>query len=85
MSETIILRARHVLPMHEPAIENGAVAIQGDTIIAVGAADDGFAFGHRVGDALEQVRDVELHALRSPPRSGPGRAGSGSNYSPILA
>jgi cytosine/adenosine deaminase-related metal-dependent hydrolase len=32
----MILRARHVLPMDQPPIEDGAVAIEGDTIVAVG-------------------------------------------------
>src|SRR5882672_7581697 len=31
-----ILRARYVLPMNQPPIEDGAVAIEGDTIVAVG-------------------------------------------------
>ena len=32
----IILRAQYVLPMDQPLIEDGAVAIEGDTIVAVG-------------------------------------------------
>src|SRR6266436_5341081 len=32
----MILRARYVLPMDQPPIEDGAVAIEGDTIVAVG-------------------------------------------------
>src|SRR5580700_2801412 len=35
-SNPMILRARHVLPMNQPPIEDGAVAIEGDTIVAVG-------------------------------------------------
>src|SRR5579862_7318563 len=31
-----ILRARYVLPMNQAPIEDGAVAIEGDTIVAVG-------------------------------------------------
>jgi len=34
----MILRARYVLPMDQPPIEDGAVAIDGDTIVAVGKA-----------------------------------------------
>ena len=41
------------------------------------AAHDRLARGHRVGDALEQIRDVELHARSS--------AVAGRSYSPILA
>ncbi len=32
----MILRARYVVPMDQPPIEDGAVAIEGDTIVAVG-------------------------------------------------
>jgi cytosine/adenosine deaminase-related metal-dependent hydrolase len=32
----MILRAKYVLPMDQPLIEDGAVAIEGDTIVAVG-------------------------------------------------
>ena len=33
---TSILRAQYVMPMDQPPIEDGAVAIEGDTIVAVG-------------------------------------------------
>ena len=36
----MILRARYVLPMAQPPIENGAVAIEGDRIVAVGKAPE---------------------------------------------
>ncbi|MGO9246096.1 MAG: amidohydrolase family protein [Verrucomicrobiia bacterium] len=36
----MILRARYVLPMDQPPIEDGAVAIDGDTIVAVGKTAD---------------------------------------------
>ncbi len=36
----MILRARYVLPMDQPPIEDGAVAIEGDTIVAVGKTAD---------------------------------------------
>ena len=34
----MILKARHVLPVDSPPIENGAVEINGDRIVAVGPA-----------------------------------------------
>lgn len=36
----MILRARTVLPMDRPPIANGAVVVEGDTIVAVGPAQD---------------------------------------------
>lgn len=36
----MILRARDVLPMSLPPIEDGAVAVEGENVVAVGKADD---------------------------------------------
>ena len=53
----MILRARYVLPMDQPPIEDGAVAIEGDTIVAVGKTADVRA-AH-----TGEVRDVGERAL----------------------
>ena len=54
---TMILRAKYVLPMDQPLIEDGAVAIEGDTIVAVGKTAD-----VRAAQAGE-VRDLGERAL----------------------
>src|ERR1700733_5825795 len=55
-NDLIILRARYVLPMDQPPIEDGAVAIEGDTIVAVGkTADVRAAHTGEVRDLGEQV------------------------------
>src|ERR1017187_6130886 len=52
----MILRAKCVLPMDQPLIEDGAVAIEGDTIVAVGkAAEIRAAHGGEVRDLGERV------------------------------
>ncbi len=48
----MILRAKYVLPMSHPPIEDGAVAVDGDTIVGVGSSKD-------VGKAhTGEVRDL---------------------------
>lgn len=52
----MILRARYVLPMDQPPIEDGAVAIEGDTIVAVGkTAEVRAAHSGEVRDLGERV------------------------------
>ena len=52
----MILRARYVLPMDQPPIEDGAVAIDGDRVIAVGkAAEIRAAHSGEVRDLGERV------------------------------
>ena len=52
----MILRARYVLPMDQPPIEDGAVALDGERILAVGkAAEIGAAHGGEVRDLGERV------------------------------
>jgi len=46
--------------------ESGRALVELRVDAPVVAAHHRLAFGHRVGDALEQVGDVELHAARSP-------------------
>jgi len=49
-----ILRARIVLPVSAPAVENGAVCVDGGRIVAVGRAED------FTGGAVEDLGDVIL-------------------------
>ncbi|MGH9594072.1 MAG: amidohydrolase family protein, partial [Bryobacteraceae bacterium] len=50
------LRAKCVLPMDQPPIEDGAVAIEGDTIVAVGkSAEIRAAHSGEVRDLGERV------------------------------
>jgi len=49
----MILRAKYVLPVSAPPIENGAVAVEGDTIVAVGRY--GEVSGGKVRDLGEVV------------------------------
>src|SRR2546428_12298170 len=52
----MILRAQYVLPMDQPPIEDGAVVIEGDTIVAVGkTADIRAAHAGEVRDLGERV------------------------------
>ncbi|HVM61527.1 MAG TPA: amidohydrolase family protein [Verrucomicrobiae bacterium] len=52
----MILRAKYVLPMDQPPIEDGAVAIEGDTIVAVGkTADVRAAHGGEIRDLGERA------------------------------
>jgi cytosine/adenosine deaminase-related metal-dependent hydrolase len=52
----MILRAKYVLPMNQPPIEDGAVAIEGDTIVAVGkTAEVRAAHAGEIRDLGERV------------------------------
>src|SRR5436190_17640260 len=51
----MILRARTVLPLARPPIENGAVSIQGDRIVSVGAWSDLAAGAREVKDLGEVI------------------------------
>jgi len=56
VNEPMILRAKCVLPMDQPPIEDGAVAIEGDTIVAVGkSAEIRAAHSGEVRDLGERV------------------------------
>src|SRR5277367_3711691 len=55
-NDIMILRARYVLPMDHPPIEDGAVVIEGDTIVAVGkSAEIRAAHSGEVRDLGERV------------------------------
>jgi len=59
----MILKARYVVPVEGPVIENGAVAIEGPTILAVGRTDDVAGSGPTVdyGDAVIGPGFVNAH------------------------
>jgi len=55
-NDPMILRAKYVLPMNQPPIEDGAVAIEGDTIVAVGkTAEVRAAHAGEIRDLGERV------------------------------
>jgi imidazolonepropionase-like amidohydrolase len=52
----MILRAKFVLPMVHPPIEDGAVVVEGDTVLAVGPVKDiQTGYGGEVRDLGEVV------------------------------
>ena len=78
---------------HSDARRSQRVRQTGRALVELGvgaalvAADRGFPRRDRVGDALQQVCDVELHVAPAARRSIPASVGAGivCRYSPILA
>src|SRR5438045_9633580 len=57
VNESMIVRARYVLPMNQPPIEDGAVVVEGGDIVAVGRTSE-IRAAH-----TGEVRDLGDHVL----------------------